>query len=146
MATYRDNPYPGYNFLVDFGPDPSAIVGSFAEASGLGVEIEPIEYRNGSEDTTVRKIPGLKKYTNVVLKRGIVGDLGVWEWIKAAMDGERDQRTVGISLLDENREAVLHFKLRNAWPVKWEGPSLNATANEVAIETLELCHEGLEVE
>ncbi len=146
MATYRDDPYSAFNFLVSFGPDPSEIVGSFSEVSGLGVEIEPIEYRNGSEDITVRKIPGLKKFPNVVLKRGIIGDLGLWEWVKAAMDGTRDQRTVVIQLLDESREAVMAFKLTNAWPVKWEGPSLNATANEVAIETLELCHEGLEIE
>ena len=146
MATFREDPYSAFNFLVSFGPDPSSIVGSFAEVSGLGVEIEPIEYRNGSEVTTVRKLPGLTKFSNVVLKRGIIGDLGVWEWINAAMNGSRDQRTVVIELLDESREAVMAFKLRNAWPVKWEGPSLNATANEVAIETLELCHEGLEVE
>ena len=147
MATFREDPYPQYNFLVDFGLPPDEPVGSFSEVSGLGVEIEPIEYRNGSEDITVRKLPGLKKFPNVVLKRGIIGHLGAWEWIKAAMDGNRDVRNVVIELLDESRQsAVLRFKLTNAWPVKWEGPSLNATTNEVAIETLELCHEGLEVE
>ena len=80
----RDDPYPGYNFQViitGVSDDGTAVEGSFSEVSGLEVEIPPIEYRNGSEDITVRKIPGLKKFTNIVLKRGITGDVEFWNWI-----------------------------------------------------------------
>lgn len=144
----RSDPYPGYNFLIEISgvsEDGAAVSGSFSEVSGLGVEITPIEYRNGSEDITVRKLPGLKKFTNIVLKRGITGDLEFWNWIADAMDGQVRRADGSIRLLDENRQEVLRFDFSRAWPTKWEGPSLNATSNEVAIETLEICHEGLEI-
>jgi phage tail-like protein len=149
MSVVRDDPYSVLNFqvvIVGVFDDGQAVRGSFAEVSGLEVEITPIEYRNGSEDVTVRKLPGLKKFTNITLKRGVMGDLGFWTWTKSVLDG-RVQRADGIiTLLDENRQAVMHWKFRRGWPCKWTGPTLNAKANEVAIETLEICHEGLEVE
>lgn len=145
----RTDPYPGYNFLVVFdgiSDDGAAVKGSFSEVSGLGVEITPIEYRNGSEDITVRKLPGLKKFPNIVLKRGITGDVDFWNWIKSAMDGQVVRIDGYISLLDESRQEVMRFNFRRAWPTKWHGPTFDATANEVAIEMLEICHEGLEIE
>lgn len=145
----RPDPYPGYNFQVvlnGVSDDGAAVSGSFSEVSGLGVEITPIEYRNGSEDITVRKLPGLKKFPNIVLKRGITGDVGFWNWIAEAMDGQVRRADGSIVLLDENRQEVMRFNFRRAWPTKWEGPSLSATSNDVAIETLEICHEGLEIE
>lgn len=149
MATFREDPYPGYNFLVEIQgitDDSQSVVASFSEVSGLGVEIAPIEYRTGSEDVTVRKIPGLNKFSNVTLKRGIVGDLRLWQWIKAAMDGRVQRADGSIILLDEGRQEVLRFNFRRAWPVRFEGPWLDATADEVAIEVLEICHEGLDLE
>ena len=149
MAILRDDPYSAQNFRVTISgvlDDGQAIRGSFAEVSGLDVEITPIEYRTGSEDITVRKIPGLKKFTNIVLKRGITGDTTLWNWAKTVMEG-RVQRADGtITLLDESRQPVLVWKFRRAFPVKVTGPSLNAKANEIAIETLEICHEGLEID
>ena len=143
----RLEPYPGYNFLVvvtDVSDDGEAVSGSFSEVSGLGVEITPIEYRTGAEDTTVRKLPGLKKFSNIVLRRGITGDIAFWNWISEAMNGEVRRTSGFISLLDEARNEVMRFNFRNGWPTKWEGPSLNAGANEVAIEMI--CHEGLEID
>ncbi len=148
-AVFRPDPYPGYNFLVEINgvsDDGAAVQGSFSEVSGLGVEITPIEYRNGSEDITVRKLPGLKKFNNIVLKRGITGDTGFWNWVVAAMDGQVQRADGSIILLDESRQEVMRFNFRRGWPTKWEGPSLNAKANEVAIEMIEICHEGLEIE
>jgi phage tail-like protein len=149
MAVFREDPYSAQNFRVTIDgilDDGQAVRGSFAEVSGLDIEITPIEYRNGSEDITVRKIPGLKKFPNIVLKRGITGDTTLWNWVKTVMEG-RVQRADGtITLLDESRQAVLVWRFRRGWPCKLTGPALNATANEIAIETLEICHEGLEID
>ena len=149
MAIVRDDPYSAQNFRVVISgvlDDGQAVRGSFSEVSGLDVEITPIEYRNGSEDITVRKVPGLKKFSNIVLKRGITGDTTLWNWMKSVMDG-RVQRADGtITLLDESRQPVLVWKFRRAFPCKLTGPELNARANEIAIETLEIRHEGLEID
>lgn len=145
----RPEPYPGFNFLIEISglsDDGASVSGSFSEVSGLGVEITPIEYRNGSEDITVRKLPGLKKFPNIVLKRGITGDIAFWTWIADAMDGQVRRADGSIILLDESRQEVMRFNFQRGWPTKWEGPSLNATSNEIAIETLEICHEGLEID
>jgi phage tail-like protein len=149
MATYRDDPYGEYNFIVTINGVSDAgdeVRGSFTEVSGLEVELDVIEYRNGSEEITVRKIPGLRKYPNITLKRGVIGDLRFWAWIKAALDG-RVQRADGtIALLDESRNPVLTWTFRRGWPCKYSGPRLAAQGNEIAIEEIEICHEGLELE
>ena len=144
MAVQRDNPYLNFNFLVDIGVGDEL---GFSEVEGLSGEIEVIEYREGADRVnTARKLPGLTKYPNVTLKRGITGRTDLFEWWKAVRDGQVQRRNVTITLLDEQRQAVLRWHLRDAFPVKIEGPSLNASGNEVAIETLELAHEGLEIE
>ncbi len=149
MAVVRDNPYPGFNFLVHIEAldlDPKTPQGAFREVSGLGVEIDEIEYRVGTERGSLRKLPGLAKYSNVTLKRGVIGDLSVWRWVKQTAEGQVQRSTVRIILLEEERNPVLEFRLRNAWPTRFEGPTLDATANQVAVEVLELCHEGLDLE
>ena len=144
MAVQRDNPYLNFNFLVDLGLGEEM---GFSEVEVPSGEIEVIEYREGGDRVnSARKLPGLAKYPNVTLKRGITGRTDLFEWWKSVRDGQAQRRDVTITLLDEQRQAVLRWHLRNAFPVKIEGPSLNASGNEVAIETLELAHEGLEVE
>jgi phage tail-like protein len=147
---YRDDPYPAYNFelTVNGINDGTTVKGSFMEVSGLGVEIPPIEYRNGSEDITVRKIQGLKKFTNITLKWGITGDLGLWNWIVDGMNGlvSTNRASGYVRLLDENRNEVMRWTFTRGWPCKWTGPSLNAKNNEIAIDTLEIAHEGLKVD
>ncbi|MEZ4416033.1 MAG: phage tail protein [Gemmatimonadota bacterium] len=145
---YRDDPYGNYNFLLEIdgvSEDGRAARGSFSEISGLGVEIQTIEYRNGSEDNTVRKLPGLKKYPNLVCTRGFTGDDRFWQWLLTAMQGTPQRANGRIILLDEGRQEVARWHFRRAWPCKWTGPSLNAVHADVAIETLEICHEGLEL-
>jgi len=146
--TYREDPYGNYNFQIEVEgiSDGASARGAFSEVSGLGVEIDVIEYRTGTEDTTVRKLPGLKKYSNLVCKRGVTGDTTFWNWLLAALQGNVQRATVRILLLDESRQEVLRWNVRRAWPCKWVGPDLNATGAEVAIETLELCHEGIELD
>jgi phage tail-like protein len=138
----RNDPYRQFNFIVDIGIGSAA----FSEASGLDTETDAIEYREGSEDITVRKLAGLRKYPNITLKRGFTQDRAIWEWRKTVMDGRTERRSGSIVLLNEAREEALRWNFREGWPCKLQGPPLNAKTNEVAIETLEICHEGLELE
>ena len=94
----------------------------------------------------MRKLPGLTTYANIVLKRGLTRDLSLWNWRQSVVNGQTDRRSGTIVLLDESRKQVLRWRFAEGWPVKWEGPALNAQANEIAIETLEIAHEGLELE
>ena len=145
MAVQRDNPYGNYNFVVDLGGGKEEA--GFSEVDLPAGEIEAIEYREGSDKvSSARKLPGRVSYPNVVLRRGVAGRLELFEWWKAIRDGNLDRRNVTITLLDEQRQAVQSWRLRNAWPAKLDYSTLNALGNEVAIETLELAHEGFEVE
>jgi phage tail-like protein len=137
----RDDPYKAFNFLVEI--DGIARAG-FSEVSGLESETAVIEYRVGSESNTVRKLPGLTKHANIVLRRGITQDADLWNWRKTVEEGKVDRRNGSIILLDDDRSEVLRWNFFNGWISKWEGPALNASGNEVAIETVEIAHEGLE--
>jgi phage tail-like protein len=142
---HNTDPFTGYNFMVALGDvgGEDEIAGGFHEVAGLGVSIDEVDYRVGNEKSSgVRKFPGLRHYSNVTLKRGFLTDTRLGDWIDT---DPPDKRTVVITLLDEQRNPQVRFVLRQAWPVKWSGPHLNATSSDVAIETLELTHEGLEV-
>lgn len=146
MPVFRSDPYPDGNFeitIAGISDDGKAAKGSFSEVSGLGVEIDVIEYRTGSEDITTRKLPGLKKFSNLILKRGVIGDTSFWNWLVSAMNGQVARADGTIVLLDEKRQPVVVWHFRRGWPCKWTGPDLRAKSNDVAIETLEICHEGL---
>lgn len=144
MATgQRDDPFSAFNFLVVIDGVTTA---GFSECSGINMETDAIEYRNGSEDITVRKLPGLKKFGNITLKRGFTKDKGLWEWRKKVLDGKTERQSGSITLLNEAREAAVRWNFREAWPRKLDGPTFNAKTNEVAIETLEIVCEGVEVE
>jgi phage tail-like protein len=139
------DPFTGFNFMVDLGGigGEDTFAGGFEEVLGLGVSIDQLEYRVGSEKSSgVRKFPGTRRFSNVTLKRGLLTDTRLWDWINT---DPPDKRTVVITLLDEQRVPKVRFVLRQAWICKWEGPDLNAKGNDVAIETVELSHEGLEV-
>jgi phage tail-like protein len=137
----RDDPYKAFNFLVEI--DGIARAG-FSEARGLESETSVIEYRVGSESNTVRKLPGLTRYANIVLRRGVTQDADLWNWRKTVEDGKVERRNGSIILLDDDRAEVLRWNFLNGWISKWQGPDLNASGNEVAIETIEIAHEGLE--
>ena len=144
MATGdRKDPFRSFNFRLEIdGIDR----GGFRECSGLDASQDPIEYREGTEGLTARKLPGLNKYSNITLKWGMTDDTELWDWRKKAIVGKVERRNGSIVLLDEAGEERLRWNFREAWPTKWTGPSFNATGNEVAIETLEIAHEGLELQ
>jgi phage tail-like protein len=151
MPVFRDNPYSAFNYIVALGGaqgggDEGDIVGGFSDVSGLGVDISYAEYRNGNERfNTVRKVPNTHKLDDVPLKRGLVGSDDLFAWVKTVRDGTADSRNVTITLLDEARSPVATWRLRNAQPKKWVGPTLAAKGGgEVAMEELHLVHEGIE--
>lgn len=148
-AVRRDNPYAGYNFEVSIqgvAADGKAVSASFSEVSGLEVTIDPIDYRTGSEENRMRKLQGIKKFTNITLKRGLTGDMEFWTWVTRSMNGLAQRAAGSITLLNEDRQPVMTWKFKNGWPSKWTGPSLNSKNNEVAMETLEISHEGLAID
>jgi phage tail-like protein len=151
MPVFRDKPYGAFNYTVALGGsqgDGSAgsVIGGFSDVSGLGMEVKYSEYRNGNEKlNTVRKVPGMHKFDDVTLKRGVVGSDDLFAWLKTVRDGVADPRQVVITLLDEARQPVATWTLRNAQPRKWTGPTLAAKGGgDVAMEELTLVHEGIE--
>jgi phage tail-like protein len=149
MAVERPNknPYSAFNFIVEIN---GAQIAAFQEVTGLDSENTPIEYREGADRiNSVRKLTGMEKQSNVTLKRGIGGNLELWNWRKEVRDGGTafpPVRDVVIQLQDEKHENVYKWKLTNAWCTKLSGPQLNAKANEIAIETLELACDRIDIE
>lgn len=144
MAAQSQYPLPVFHFRVEWG---SARLG-FSEVTGLTQEIQAIEYRDGSfPEYSSIKMPGLRKYSNITLKRGIIkADNDFFNWLSTVKLNTIERRDLTISLLNENHEPVMIWKVMQAFPVKVEGPQLKAAGNEVAIESIELAHEGLTVE
>ena len=142
-APSRNDPFKNYSFLVEIDGISSSL---FEEVSGLDAEVEVIEFREGGDAlTSSRKLPGRVKYSNVTLKRGLTNSRDLWDWWQTVVAGNIQRRSVAITLLDDARQPVLRWLLREAWIAKYEGPHLEAEANEVAVETIELAHEGFEL-
>jgi phage tail-like protein len=137
-------PLPAFHFTVEWG---GTRLG-FTEVSGLTQENQAIEYRDGSfPEYSAIKMPGLRKFSNITLKRGIMrSDNEFFAWLSTVRMNQVERRDLIISLLNENHEPVMVWKVQNAFPVKVEGPALKATGNEVAIESIEIAHEGLDVQ
>jgi phage tail-like protein len=132
----RDDPYLNFNFVVEIEGEPAA---GFAEAELPTGRIEAIAYREGTDrSSAARLLPGRVAY-------GFSGDPALYRWWRNLVDGNLDRRNVSVVLLDEQRQEVARWDVRRAWPMKFEPPDLNALGNEVAIETLELAHEGIEL-
>jgi phage tail-like protein len=138
----RNDPYAAFNFTVEIE---EVTVAGFSEVSGLTFETDAIDYRNGNEENRVRKLPGLKKFTDIVLSRGFTDNRDLWEWRKKVMDGKTERKNGSIVLKNEAGEPALRWNFREGWPKKWEGPALKASGNEVAIEKLEIAVEGVEL-
>ena len=145
MATAeRRDPYRTFNFQLEIDGVP---LGAFSEVSGLTAEGDAVDYREGTDvQQNVRKLTGLRKYTNITLKRGYTQDKSLWRWYGNIVNGQPDRRDVTIVLLNEARQPVLRWHAENAWVNKIEGPSFKAAGNEIAMESVELVHEGLTLE
>jgi phage tail-like protein len=145
MATdKRNDPFRTFNYEVQIEGTP---VAAFSEVSGLTAEGDPVDYREGTDAANnVRKLVGLRKFPNITLKRGYTQNDTLWRWYVNIANGVPDRRNGSIVLHDEAHVPVLRWNFENAWVNKIEGPSMNATSNDVAIEAVELCHEGLTME
>lgn len=150
MAELRERPYSQFNFLVELGggagtDTPQA---GFQEVTGLGLEINVAEYRPGNAaDNAPMKITGTYKVPDVTLKRGVIGSLDLYTWINAVRDGDQTAlRTVTVQLQSEDHATIAQeWKLINARPMKYTGPSLNGKGTDVAIEELVLACERIEI-
>jgi phage tail-like protein len=142
----RNDPYPGHNFQVvitGISPDGSAVSGAFSEITGLEIEVHPIEYRNGNEGLTTRKLPGLVAHPELQLKRGVTGHTLFWDWIRGTADGQLQRADGSIILQDENQQEVMRWNFTGGWACKVTGPSLNAATSEVSFETVHVCVNNL---
>jgi phage tail-like protein len=137
-------PIVKFHFQVEWG---GTKIG-FTEVSGLDVETEVVEYREGaSKEYSKIKMPGMQKYSNITLKRGTFAtDSEYYQWWNTVKLNTIERRDITISLLNEEHEPVVVWKVKNAWPSKVQSTDLKADGNEVAIETMEIVHEGLTIQ
>jgi phage tail-like protein len=142
MPRIQGEPLGNFRFTVEAEGFAST---GFAEMSGLEIETEVIEYRDGNNVGDVRKIPGLNKAGDITLKRGVATSFELWDWYKTVLNRKPQRRDVVISLLNEDLEPSAQWRLFNAWPRKYVGPVLNAQGNQIAIEELVIVSERIEM-
>ena len=144
MTTPRMDPFRDYNFRLEID---NLQVAAFSEASGLTSDGDVVDYRTGVDvPLTARKLPGLRKFGPITLKRGVIKDSSLWDWYRNIATGTADRRNGTVVLMDEQRQDVLRWHFENGWPNKIEGPSLKAAGNEVAVESIEIIVEDITLE
>jgi phage tail-like protein len=138
----RKDPYRNSRFLVEVD---GIVQAGFSAATIRDSTQEPIEYREGNETPTVRKLPGLVKYGNVTLERGITDSMDLYNCRKQVEQGKMKdaRRNMAIILMDEEGSAKARWEFSNAWPSKYDAPDLDGKGNDVTIETMEIVHEGM---
>ena len=137
----RTDPYLAFNFLVEIE---GLVVGGFTEVTGLQVEVEVQDYREGGLNDYIHRLPGPTRYpSNLVLKQGLSDAETLWNWHREVAQGTIRRKNGSIILLDSAGEETCRWDFFEAYPMRWVGPSLNAGTAAVAVETLELVHNGL---
>jgi len=141
MATgQRKDPLRNFRFRIEIDGIQQA---GFSEATGFDAVVDVIDYREGTDPTHTRKLPGLTKYGNITLKWGITDSMDIYNWHKAVIDGNVQRKNLSIIVVDEAGNDKARWDIVNAWPTKYDPPDFNAKGNDVAIETLEIVHEGV---
>jgi phage tail-like protein len=141
MATgQRVDPFRNFKFLVEID---GIVQAGFSECSGFGSNIEVIEYREGGDISTVRKLPGKVSYPDITLKWGLTNNSDLYKWHRDAVNGIIERKTGSIIQLNDIGQEAVRWNFFNAWPSKWDGPDFNAKGNDVAIDTLTLSCEGV---
>ena len=138
---HRVDPYLNFRFLVEIEGIQQA---GFMECTGLGSQVEVVEYREGGDNATVRKLPGRVSYPDIVLKWGVTDSQELYRWHQQVIQGNPARKNGSVVLLDPQGNEKLRWNFLNAWPSKWAGPTLNAKGNDVAIEELTLTCERQE--
>ncbi|MFC5368192.1 phage tail protein [Salinirubrum litoreum] len=139
----RHGPFRNFRFLLEIE---GIVQAGFSECTLPESSTEAVEYRNGNEQPTVRKIKGLNSYGNLSLQWGITESTELYDWWKTVENGNVDdaRRPIAVVVQDEVGDPGPRFQFREAWPRQYDAPDLNATGNEVSIESLEIVHEGME--
>lgn len=139
----RNDPYLNSRFLLEID---GIVQAGFSDVTIPDISTDPIEYREGNEDTTVRKLAGLTKYGNLTLKWGITDSIELFEWRKQVIQGNiaDARKNIAVILQDEEGNPAARWEFREAWPSKYDAPDLSAKGNDVAIETMEIVHEGMD--
>lgn len=141
MATgQRKDPLRNFRFRIEIDGIQQA---GFTDATGFDATVDVIDYREGSDPTHVRKLSGLTKYGNITLKWGITDSMEIYNWHKAVIDGTINRKNISIIVVDEAGSDKARWEIVNAWPTKYDPPDFSAKGNDVAIETLEIVHEGM---
>jgi phage tail-like protein len=143
----RVDPLRNFNFLVEIDGITQA---GFQDCSGFGASTDPIEYREGNENPgrdpiTMRKLPGMTKYNNITLKWGLTDSTELYDWYRDITKGMDVRKNGSIIVLDTQGQEKVRWNFKNGWPTKWDGPDLTSKGNDIAIETLEIAHEGIEL-
>jgi phage tail-like protein len=136
----RSDPFLGFGFELQAE---GLVIGSFSEVSGLGAEIDIEEYREGGVNDFVHKLPKNTKYGNLVFRRGMTNSTVLYDWYKKVANGKIERRQITITLLDTQKSPLKNWSFKNAFPVKWNGPDLKSDGNAIAIESVEMAHQGL---
>ena len=137
----RVDPYKDFRFLVEID---GIVQAGFSECSGFGSDVEVIDYREGGDSATVRKLPGKTSYPDITLKWGLTDSRELYDWHRAAINGAIERKNGSIILQDDVGDEQVRWNFFDAWPSKWAGPALNATGNAVAVETLTVTCEKVE--
>jgi len=117
--------------------------GGFSEATGFDASIDVVEYREGDMETTPSKVPGIKRYGNITLRQGLVDSQAIYDWMITGVNGAVDRKTITITLLDEEDNPAASWQVINAWPMRYNAPDFNALSSEIAVESIEIAHEGM---
>jgi phage tail-like protein len=136
----RVDPYQGFRFLVELE---GIVIGGFSEVSGLQAETKVTSIKEGGVNDHVHKIPEGTEYPNLVLKRGLTDSRLLWYWHQGVVNGKVMRRNIFVVLLDGDGNEAWRWIFLNAYPVKWVGPDLKADSNAVAVESLEIAHDGM---
>ena len=137
----RVDPYRNFRFLVEID---GIVQAGFSDCTGFGSTIEVIDYREGGEAATVRKLPGKVSYPDIVVKWGVTDSRELYDWHLAAVNGQIERKNGSIILLDDTGQEKVRWNFFAAWPSKWDGPDFSAKGNDVAIDTLTVSCERVE--
>lgn len=137
----RIDPYKAFNFKLELGTE---AVAGFRECSGLSFTTDPVEYREGTDvPNHMRKLTAMCKKSNISLKRGMTQNKDLFTWYKTVLNGAVERRDGAIVLQDEQHNPVMRWNFENGWICKWEGPMMNASSNDIALESIEICVEDV---
>ncbi len=137
----RKMPYHAFHFVIELD---GIQRGGFRECTGLDSSNSIIPYREGNDPLTPRKLVGLQSFSNITLRWGASDDTELWNWRKKVVDGKIERKNGSVVLLDEAGQEKVRWNFKMGWPTSWTGPSLNATATDVAIESIVIAHEGVD--